>query len=666
MRFFFTLFLIVLYGPALAQSELLGRFEPQRMLDDLGIATSARPPAKEARSGILFRINPELQALAKGKPLPDKAQRIGIVRHNRVTSFFVERELILVSEQADLIEKTTKALGATPGKRLAFNPVRTRRAPPVLMQRIRLDKYRKADTSIFRTLEKESDGRFDGVYEVSSAEALATLEAALTTHLDSAVSVGINWIFEPVTLENEILLEGFNGAGTGFVNAFDLPYLNGDGVAQIGVTHAWHLLKAAGVLDEDNFAVPPSRVTVGVVDQGFHSAVDVRNPEFNGAPVNTAGSFGCSGGGACPWHGSNVAEAMTARLGNVRAVAGPAGPVADRVILQSIDGFQTWSLLGWIAGVAESATGGPRVANMSFSNDVDYLWIWSTAALDIGIATLEAAGTLVVASAGNDGADIDQFFCPETQLSDCSETTRRIPCELKGVVCVGAIGNNDVQISGFSAVGALPGSPGQDGDTVDIFAPGQSILVGADPSSTTGPVIDGPAQGASGTSFSAPVTAGVAALIAAADPSLSVADLRSRLLANASTNETDLPVGQLPDPLLIRWLNAERPVRFTLRQRFPNSDFAPRAEIVVPRAGIGKPVLDMLTDIPFTVRAVDVEDGIGCCTPQWSVDGVLRSDLVGTTVSINFDEERDYVIGVSVTDSGGQSDSDELTIRARQ
>jgi subtilisin family serine protease len=532
------------------------------------------------------------------------------------------------------------------------------------VQRLHLGSKKPAGGDVFARLAREAPGRFDGVYEVSSPAALATLETALTTHLNGEVMVAINWLFEPITLENEILLEGFTAAGTGFVNAFDLPYLNGAGAARVGVTNAWHLLKAAGILDSDNFAVAPSRMTLAVVDQGFHDAVDLRNPVHNGAPVNTAGTRNC-GGSPCPWHGSNVAEIMAARLGNVRAVAGPAGPVADSVILQSLDGYESWSLLGWIAGVADSVTGGPRVANMSFSYSVPFLWIWSTAIYDVGIATLEGAGTLVVAAAGNDGIDIDAIMCPGSQLSDCQETMRRIPCELKGVVCVGAIGNNDVLITGFSAVGAVPGTAGQDGDTVDIYAPGVSILSGADPVSTTGPLIDAPVQTVSGTSEAAPLVAGVAALIAAADPTLTVDELRDRLLLNASTNEADLPPGMTPDPLLVRWLNAERPVQFTLRQRFQGTDFAPRVELVTPRAGVGIPLVGLGTPVPVIARVVDVEDGISCCAPQWTVDGTPRPDLVGASVAITFTEDRNYEIGVSITDSAGQTDSDIITVRAR-
>ncbi len=658
------LFLALVAVPAAAQNRL-ERMDPSRLLDDFGIRKPAPRPAPATSKGIVVRINPALAKLAGGVALADKTRTVGVLQHGQTTAYFVEGELILAADDARLIEDTATGLRARADSKLSLDPPRTRSARAIQLQRVRIDPARRSDGAVFKRLASEAPGRFDGVYEVSSPAALATLETALATHLDGQVMVGINWIFQPDTLENEILVEGFNTAGTGFVNAFDVPYLNGDGVARIGVTNAWHLLKAAGILDSDNFAVGASRLTLATVDQGFHGSVDLRNPQHNGAPVNTPGTGTCTGGFACPWHGSNVSEIMAARLGNVRAMAGPAGPVTEQMILQSVDGYESWSLLGWIAGIAESVTGAPRVANMSFSGDVPFLWIWSTAVLDAGIATLEGVGTLVVSSAGNDGMDIDQITCPQSSLSDCQETMRRIPCELRGVVCVGAIGRNDVTITAFSAVGALPGTAGQDGDTVDIYAPGVSIIAGADPVSTAGILADAPVQTVSGTSEASPLVAGVAALIAAANPTMSVDELRDRLLLNASTNDSDLPAGTVPNPRLIRWLNAERPVRFTLRQRFQGTDFAPRVEIVSPRAGFGTPIVALGTPVTVTARPVDVEDGIGCCTPQWTVDGTPRPDLVGASVAITFADDRNYEIGVSITDSAGQTDSDTMTVRAR-
>lgn len=665
MIWLFALFVSLLATPVIAQTTLPDRLDPAYLLDELSVRTPSPRTVSGAKTGIIVRVNPALVKLAVGVPLADKSRQVGVLRHNRVTAYFVEGELILAAEDPERIKETAGLLDARPGRTLSFSPERTRKAPPILAQRVHLGAKETAGGGAFARLAKEAPGRFDGVYEVSSPTALATLETALETHLKGEVMVAINWLFEPTTLENEILLEGFTAAGTGFVNAFDMPYLNGSGVAQVGVTGAWHLLKAAGILDSDNFAVGPSRMALAVVDQGFHDSVDVRNPEHNGAPVNTPGTRTCTGGFLCPWHGSNIAEIMAARLGNARAVAGPAGPVADSVILQSIDGYESWSLLGWIAGIADSVTGGPRVANMSFSYSIPFMWSWSTAIYDVGIATLESAGTLVVASAGNDGIDIDAIMCPGSDLSDCQETMRRIPCELKGVICVGAIGNNNVLVTSFSAVGAAPGTAGQDGDTVDIFAPGVSILSGADPTSTTAPLVDAPVQTVSGTSEAAPLVAGVAALIAAADPTLTVDELRDRLLLNASTNEADLPPGTTPDPLLVRWLNAERPVQFTLRQRFQGTDFAPRVEIATPRAGLGTPIIGLNTPVPIIARVVDVEDGIPCCAPQWMVDGAPRPDLVGSSVAITFTEDRNYEIGVSISDSAGQTDSDVITVRAR-
>ncbi|RAP42745.1 hypothetical protein BYZ73_03525 [Rhodovulum viride] len=664
MRHFLPALAICLAGTAAAQGDDPGRLDPAALIEKFSIALSepedrTRPVLRPA-----LRIEPALERRAEDlRPGPLRAA--GLVRSGAVAAGFVLGELILVADSPAAAEAAAARIGTPIGAPLRLT-VGTPEGRTLSLLRVRLDPRRAPDDAVFDRVEAASPHRFTRVYEVSSEAARDTLTAALDLQLAGEVSVGLNWIFEPVALDNEILLEGVTPAGAGFVNPFDLPYLNGEGAARIGVTGAWHLLKAAGLLDDTGRAMAASRIPLAVIDQGFHDALDLSMPEIRGAAAGRPGDRACAGGAVCPWHGSHVAEIMAAPVGNMRAVAGPAGPVAGPVELQTLDGFESWSLLAWIADrTAPDAAAVPRVVNMSFAATVPDLWAWSTVALDLGIAALDRAGTLAVAAAGNDRADIDAVRCVEGVPGACHETARRVPCELTGVVCVGALGQDDVRIAEFSAVGAMPGTPGQDGDSIDIYAPGVAILAGADPGAGTSPPAQGWTQALSGSSVAAPLVAGVAALIAAADPGLGADALRGLLLNGAWSGATDLPPGQAPDPRLGRFLNAERPVRLALAARFAGTDFPPLVEIVRPRPGLGMPAVQMGSKLDVEARSVDVEEGIGCCAPRWTVDGLARPDLSGPRVGIVLEQNRSYEIGVTVTDGAGQTASDTMTVRAR-
>ena len=65
------------------------------------------------------------------------------------------------------------------------------------------------------------------------------------------------------------------------------------------------------------------------------------------APTGTENLLSC--GGPCPWHGTNVASAAFAVPGNGFGSAGPAGPVADPLLI-----FTSYDFFTSIAALLEA------------------------------------------------------------------------------------------------------------------------------------------------------------------------------------------------------------------------------------------------------------------------------------------------------------------------
>ncbi|MBK8304467.1 MAG: S8 family serine peptidase [Chloracidobacterium sp.] len=128
-------------------------------------------------------------------------------------------------------------------------------------------------------------------------------------------------------------------------------------------------------------------------------------------------------------------------------------------------------------------------------------------ALEDTIRAAGDAGILFIAAAGNDGSNND------------SRPHYPSNYDLPNVISVAALDRND-RLAGFSNFGVK---------TVHIAAPGKDIL------STW---LNGAYREASGTSMATPYVSGVAALIIAAEPKISMEKLRERLLSTADKIDT--------------------------------------------------------------------------------------------------------------------------------
>jgi subtilisin family serine protease len=532
-------------------------------------------------------VVPANEALPPIEPGGEPRPLAAIVDERGNQAEFVENELILVSDD---INAVNDLVGRWSGELLlTVDPAESGLDMPQ-MHLIRID------TSLGDPAQLEADilaldPDARGANRVSTDAGLRLISASAEETV-AGLTVGVNWVGRTTSLASGSTQEastgpsGFSSGAPGYTNnAFLWNHLDSFGVQDIGVTDAWRLLSKAGKLN--------NKVKVAILDMGFSVEGNLDVPPGWQAysnvplvnPIGTENLLSCSGGSDCPYHGTQVMSAAMAVPDNGFGGAGPGGPVAQPVII-----FTLYDFFSGIQALNAAAIMGARVANMSYSAPVpNYLFF---TVIPFEIATFAASQFMVLlAAAGNDGRNVDAEDC----FFVCWEETWHTPCENAGVMCVGGLAKNSKNRASGSNYGA---------EQVDIFAP-YTVIVGPDPS--TGPG----AHEKSGTSFSAPYVAGVAALLFAANPSLSPSQVSNILINTAHTSE---------DVRVKRYVNA----------------YAAVAEVLPPviKIEIPQPGSSGHGGFPVTFEAFVFDDGRGTPTVQWtsSINGVL-----GTGINITYD-----------------------------
>nr|WP_320026457.1 S8 family serine peptidase [uncultured Acetobacterium sp.] len=234
-------------------------------------------------------------------------------------------------------------------------------------------------------------------------------------------------------------------------------------------------------------------VVVAVIDTGLNTQhPDLKDNVVTGYDFveGTTNMVDLSG------HGTLVSGCVAAVANNGIGIAGIAGATNIKVAPYRVGGLSDGDKnldVGYICAALYEAAGRSdvKVINMSFGG---YM---VSAALRTAVENAATAGKVIVAAAGNEGADANY----SGELA--------IPASYNNVISVGATDNTN-KIAYFSQHNSL----------VDLCAPGMKIY------STSH---DGTYEVTSGTSFSSPITAGACAVLMAADPNMTSTEVETLL-----------------------------------------------------------------------------------------------------------------------------------------
>lgn len=581
--------------------------------------SNTTPPLSFAVDTSITPPFPTLPAFPDGVPRP-----LGSIvdNHNKQANF-VENELLLMTDDTTALNAFIARWQGT--RLLTTNPSDFGMNGLSRMHLVRINTS-LADASTLVTRLRGITPFGQGEHRVSSQSALQLLAAAARESANGLLAV-VNWVGSGHDFRNRTTTEaGTCSNCTSYsANAYNWSFMNTTSPPNIAVTEAWTALQKTGKLN--------NKIQLAILDMGFAPNADfppdlvafsnldiVPNP-----PLNIPSLLGCNGLFDCPWHGTNVLGAAMGVANNNFGGAGPAGPVAQPIVIYTLYDHATS-----IAAVGEAALLGADIINMSYGWRVPALLSWTVIPFDL--ATLIArnvTGILIFASAGNDGEDVDATDGFIIEWEEGWYT----PCENGGVDCVGGLARGTKSRASNSNYGK---------EEVDIFAP-YTVWVGPDPGSPTGQ-----AREVNGTSYSSPYAAGVAALIWAANPNLSADDVERLMFdrAHRSDDLQDLVVEK-------RYVNAYDAVIDALGGNAP-----PNISIVSPLNGSSH--ARGTVNVAFAAFVNDRED------PAPTV--VWRSNLPSGDFGSGPRIERDdlkfgaHTITATVTDSGGFTDTESITV----
>lgn len=305
-------------------------------------------------------------------------------------------------------------------------------------------------------------------------------------------------------------------------------------------------------------------VTIAIIDSGIYPSHEdlaqklVAGQSYIGGGNNTSDVLG---------HGTAVAGAAAAIGNNAIGVAGVgwANSIMPLVVLDATN-YASYSSIA--SAITYAADRGARVMNISIGGSS------SSSTMQSAINYAWNKGAVVIASAGNNANNSPNY-----------------PAALDNVVAVTGTTSSDTLASWSSY-----------GNWVDLSAPGESILTTAN---------GGGYRYGSGTSFAAPVTAGVAALVLSAKPSLSPSGLVNILQQNAD---------DLGSPGFDQYFGSGRVNAF----RAVSAALATGGDGVRPTVTISNPLAGATVSGTIPVQGTAV-DNVGVTRTEFYVDSQLVS-----------------------------------------
>jgi hypothetical protein len=307
---------------------------------------------------------------------------------------------------------------------------------------------------------------------------------------------------------------------------------------QSRIAPAWQLLEAYAQLRSLHLPV-----YLGIFDAGFWLDANGRPLGYRPDVTNffqwNLTDEGQPAGGANneparPWHGNTVLSAAAAPINNGTGAAGAGGLAlgGQQIVIPFL--FKTFrSIDEVLRGLQLCVAWGVDVVNISFTIAFYPLLFFPSSRWEQAFQFAADNGVVVVAAAGNEASEL-----PETVLFPATRTP--------GVITVGSLDKDNKSVAAdFSNYGS----------SVEIWAPGTDIHIMPDPENSMGSL-------RSGTSISAPIVAGVAAMMKSINPALKSADVKrilretgygapptSRVTVslNAQAALLDVMGGRLPD-----------------------------------------------------------------------------------------------------------------------
>lgn len=367
------------------------------------------------------------------------------------------------------------------------------------------------------------------------------------------------------------------------------------------------------------------------------------------------------------WHGTATASLVAAAAdGNGMVGAAPGVRVLPVRVLGKCYGTDADIIAGmrWAAGLpVDGMPANPhpaRVINMSLGSSGS-----CNAAYQTAVDEITAAGTLIVAAAGNSaGGPVS------------------VPGNCRGVLTVLALRHAGTKV-GFSDLGPQIAMAAPGGNCVDI-GPGDPCrypILAATNTGAQGPVASGWTDGFDitvGTSFSSPMVAATAALMVSLQPALRPEEIRARLQATARpfpTSGADNGTDPAPVTACVAPRSDVQQLQCYCTTSLCGAGMLD-AGAAVASAGAVLARVSLLTAIPQAGQPVTLSAGASLAAPggaaidRWNWSLVSGGGIVtgfssatnATSATLVPSAAGRFTVRLSVTDTSGGSDSADLEV----